>query len=58
MHPYKEKVEKFALDEHIGESKAARVQQQSVNSAILTTQDAERERKIIAWLAPNSYGVN
>ena len=55
---HQERVEKLATAAHIGESQAARAQQQSVNTAILTTQHNERQRKIIAWLAPTAYEVD
>ena len=47
-----------ALAEHIGESKAARTQQVSVNRALLTAQSTAHQKEIIAWLAPTAYDVD
>ena len=46
-----------ALAEHIGQSKLARLQQESVNLAFLDTQTSARRKEITAWLAPASYDV-
>lgn len=47
-----------ALANHIGESKVARTQQQTVNMALLEAQLSYRQKDIIAWLASMSYGVD
>ena len=46
-----------ALAEHIGDSKVARVNQQSVNSELLEAQISSRRKEIIKWLAPVAYDV-
>lgn len=47
-----------ALAEHIGQSKIARVRQQSVNLKLLDAQKSAREKEIKAWLAPAAYDVD
>ena len=46
-----------ALAEHIGDSRAAKVNQQSVNSELLDAQISARRKEITAWLAPVAYDV-
>lgn len=46
-----------ALAEHIGGSKAAEVNQQSVNAELLRAQFSMRRKEIITWLAPVAYDV-
>lgn len=46
-----------ALAEHIGDSKAAKVNQLSVNAELLRAQVSTRRKEIIAWLAPLAYDV-
>ena len=46
-----------ALAEHIGQSKVARVHQQSVNHKLLEVQQSARQKEIAAWLAPAAYDV-
>ena len=47
-----------AFAEHIGQSKVARVQQQSVNHRLLEVQNTAREKEITVWLAPAAYDVS
>ena len=46
-----------AVAEHIGQSKAARVEQQSVNWNMLSAHCLAREKEITAWLTPTNYDV-
>ena len=46
-----------ALAEHIGDSRAAKVNQQLVNSELLIAQTSTRRKEITAWLAPVAYDV-
>lgn len=46
-----------ALAEHIGDSKATKVNQQSVNNHLLRAQISTRRKEIITWLAPVAYDV-
>ena len=47
-----------AQAEHVGESKTARIQQQTVNTVLLDAQNSSRQKEIIAWLAPTGYAVD
>ena len=46
-----------ALAQHIGDSKVARVDQQSLNLKTLQIQSLTRRKEITAWLAPTAYDV-
>ena len=46
-----------ALAEHIGDSKATKVYQRSVNSGLLEAQISMRRKEITKWLAPVAYDV-
>ena len=46
-----------ALAQHIGDSKAARVDQRSVNLKTLQIQSLTRRKEITAWLAPAAYDI-
>ena len=47
-----------AFTDHIRESKAARLQQWSVNRTLLDAHSSATQREIIAWLAPVAYSVD
>ena len=46
-----------ALAEHIGDSRATKVNQQLVHSGLLDAQASARRKEITAWLAPVAYDV-
>ena len=47
-----------ALAEYIGDSRAAKVKQQFVNSELLDAQTLARQKEITVWLAPVAYDVD
>ena len=46
-----------ALAAHIGESKVARAQQQTMMTSLSEVQSSSKQKDIIAWLAPTGYAV-
>lgn len=46
-----------ALAEHIGESKIARTQQQTMMTSLSEAQSSSRQKEIITWLAPTGNAV-
>lgn len=57
MDKNRDRIEKSALAEHIGQSKVARIHQQATNLTLLENQSFTRKKEIIAWLSPSAYDV-
>ena len=58
MTENRDRVEKAALAEHIGEAKKSRVEQKHVNRELIEAQEFSRQKDINSWLAPQSYDTD
>lgn len=48
----RDRIERTALTEHIGQSKVARTHQETTNLTLLEAQSSTRRMEITAWLSP------
>lgn len=53
----RDRIEKTALAEHIGQSKVARNHQEAVNQTLLEVQSSDRRKEITEWLSPSAYDI-